>query len=125
MSVSVKLNHTITTSRNGHTKLRLVVEADGISPKIFAIEILPRSADKLKPLYRFSHVCSPSEMVEFPDDIPGDNCYFRTEDIEMIFDTVALASAVLERVQHDIRILVNAYNEFSEESSTVSGSTTF
>ena len=79
MSVSVKLNHTITTARKGHTKLRLVAEADGISPKIFAIEILPRSADKLKPLYRFSHVCSPSEMVEFPDDIPGYGDSGRTE----------------------------------------------
>ena len=125
MSVSIKLNHKITTARKGHTKLHLYVEAEDISPKIFAIELLPRSADKLKPLYRFSHVCSPSEMVEFPDSVPGDNCYFRTDDITMIFDTVTLASAVLDRVQHDIRTLVNAYNDFESDELNSEGSTSF
>ena len=87
MSASIQLDHTITTTEAGTVKLQCVATGTNISGKVFAIEVLPATATRNDPIYRFSHICSPAELVEFPEDDPGDNCYFRTDDITMIFDT--------------------------------------
>lgn len=117
MSISIELSHKVTTTDNGTVKLELVCTATGITEKVFAIELLPRSADKLTNLYRFSHVCSPAELVEFPDTVPGDNCYFRISEMEMLFDTPVTAGLVLDNIKHDIRKLVREYKELEEQQS--------
>lgn len=78
--------------------------------KVFAIEEFPASADSTNSVYRFSHVCSPAEMVEFPEDAPGENCYFRISNVRMLFDSVAIADSTADAVVGDIRQLKNEYN---------------
>lgn len=111
MTASLTLNSEVRTTRKGTTLLKLFVVGLDISPKVFAIEVLPSSADKLAPQVRFSHVCSPAELAEFPEDVPGDCCYFRVSEIEMLFDTPAFVEHVMKNMRHDINKLVNEYNE--------------
>ena len=59
-----------------------------VASAVFAIEVLPRSTDSLDPIYRFSHVCSPSELVEFPDYEPEDECYDEVQNIVKVLNYV-------------------------------------
>lgn len=114
MTASLTLNSEVRTTRKGTTSLKLFVVGYGMSPKVFAIEVLPGSADKLAPKVRFSHVCSPAELAEFPEDIPGDCCYFRVSEIEMVFDTKDFVEHVMANMKKDIGKLVREYNELAE-----------
>ena len=110
MTATVRLTHTVRRTSNGTVSLTFLAEGTNISSKIFAIEVLPKSADPEAPNYRFSHICSPSELIEFPADDPADSCYFRVDEIEIIFDTDKLVDSVIQHMQEDIRHLVNEYN---------------
>jgi hypothetical protein len=101
---------TVRTDR-GAVKITITATGNNITGAVFAIEVLPRSSDSLDPIYRFSHVCSPSELVEFPDYEPEDECYFRTNCIEMIFDTGVLAAQTYHSIERDVNALVKEYNQ--------------
>ena len=107
MAISITLTHSIKQTDKGTVKLELQTTATDTTEKVFAIEVLPRCADSLAPLFRFSHICSPSELVEFPDTVPGCACYFRTDEITMIFDTPVNAELVLQNIEKDIAKLVS------------------
>ena len=124
MSISISLNREVTFTDKGTVKLALTVTATDIDSAIFAIEVFPRSADALAPLYRFSHVCSPAELVEFPDEEAEDNCYFRVSNIEMIFDNSKYIDIVLKHITKDINFLVSEYKQL-EDSDGVSSTITF
>ena len=53
---------TVQTDR-GAVKITITATGNNITGAVFAIEVLPRSSDSLDPIYRFSHVCSPSELL--------------------------------------------------------------
>lgn len=124
MSASITLSKTVTETESGTVKLVLSCTATDVSPKVFAIEVLPSSADAPAPIYRFSHICSPAEMEEFPADVPGENCYFRTDSIEMIFDTHKILDHVIANVESDIAKLVRELNAL-ESGTSVTTSRTF
>lgn len=112
----------------GAVKLCIQTTGDGIPSAVFAIEVLPKSRDPKNVNYRFSHVCSLSELVEFPDEEDPEMCYFRTNDIEMIFDTIILAEATRNSILSDVNKLVLLYNmmndvEIRGTTITISGST--
>lgn len=113
MAASLTLNSEVRTTGKGTTSLKLFVVGYDISPKVFAIEVLPGSADKLAPKVRFSHVCSPAELAEFPEDAPGDCCYFRVSEIEMVFDTPDFVEHVMSNMKKDIAKLVREYNDLA------------
>lgn len=125
MAIEITLTSTLTTTEKGTVKLDLHTDGtQDVTSKIFAIEVLPRSADKLAPIYRFSHICSPAELTEFPDDQPGCSCYFRVDDITLIFDTPVHANLVLETVKGDIKKLVSELRAL-EANEGVIDTTTF
>lgn len=124
MPVSATLAYSIRYSEQGPVALELTVTAFGMSPKVFAIEALPKSADPMNSNVRFSHVCSPMELTEFPEDEPGDNCYYRVDRAEFIFDDDSLIDHVLENMRHDIGKLVNALNGLETAPDVVTGSFT-
>lgn len=112
----------------GAVKLCIQTTGDGIPSAVFAIEVLPKSRDPKNVNYRFSHVCSLSELVEFPDEEDPEMCYFRTNDIEMVFDTIILAEATRNSILSDVNKLVLLYNmmndvEIRGTTITISGST--
>ena len=111
MTATITLTNNIRKTRQGTVSLAFSAEGSGISSKIFAIEVMPKSADPEAPNVRFSHVCSPAELVEFPEDEPGDSCYFRVSDIELIFDTDKLVESVIRHMEEDAGRLVREYND--------------
>lgn len=124
MAASLTLNHKVTKTKAGTTSLALAVTGEGISSKVFAIEVLPKSADDKAPWYRFSHVCSPAELVEFPEDAPADCCYFRVSEAEFIFDTERPVQKVLDCMRLDLTKLVRAFNELDNNEAASEGSDT-
>jgi ABC-type microcin C transport system duplicated ATPase subunit YejF len=114
--------------QGGAYKLIVTTTGDGMPSAVFAIECLPKSADPKNVNYRFSHVCSLGELVEFPDEETAEMCYFRTNEIEMIFDSPVIAGQTLENLLKDINKLVLLYNQMSDleikgTTITISGST--
>lgn len=112
-TASIYISKDMTTTNKGAVKLTITATGENITSAIFAIEVLPRSSDELDPIYRFSHVCSPVELVEFPDYEPEDECYFRTDCIEMIFDTATLADKTLHSIESDVNSLAVEYNQLN------------
>lgn len=108
---TIELTKEVVKTTKGAVKLTIAAAGNNIEPAVFAIEVLPRSNDSLDPIYRFSHVCSPAELVEFPDYEPEDECYFRTDTITMVFDTATLAEMTWESIQKDVNALVKEYNQ--------------
>ena len=111
----------------GAIKLAVQTSSDTMPAAVFAIEVLPKSRDPKNVNYRFSHVCNLTELVEFPDEEDPEMCYFRTNAIEMVFDTIAIASKVREALIEDINQLVLVYNQMSDleikgTTVTISGS---
>lgn len=119
MSASITLNHTVKQTKGGTVSLLLRAVGYDVSSKVFAIEVLPRSADAVAPYYRFSHVCSPHELTEFPEDEPRDSCYFRVAEIELIFDTKDMVEHVMSNMKMDIRKLVRELNEIGSDDSII------
>lgn len=109
---TIEISQETVKTDKGAVKLTITAVGTNITSAVFAIEVLPRSTDNLDPIYRFSHVCSPSELVEFPDYEPmNDTCYFRTDCIEMIFDTAVLADLTYHSIEKDVNTLVREYNQ--------------
>jgi len=113
MAASITLSTQLYRTDSGTIKLVFSTVGLDISSKVFAIEVMPKSADTLAPSYRFSHVCSPAELIEFPEDEPQDNCYFRVNKVEMIFDTDKIIQSVMDNVKSDINRLVKEFNELN------------
>ena len=112
----------------GTTKLTVTTTSDDMPAAVFAIEVMPTSRDKTCSKYRFSHICSMQELVEFPDQEDPDMCYFRTDDIEMLFDRAQTAVDVLREIRADVERLVTQYNIANDppllgSTVTISGAT--
>ena len=119
---SISLVSDITEVTGGAVKLSLKAVGTDMPSEVFAIEVLPKSRDPKNVDYRFSHVCSVSELVEFPAEEDPTYSYFRTDEIEMIFDIVSLAIKVRDGVMADINKLVKLYNELN--AVVINGTTT-
>lgn len=120
----------VTELLDGAVKLSLKAVGEGMPSEVFAIEVLPKSRDPENVNYRFSHVCSVSELVEFPAEETAEECYFRTDEIEMVFDVITLALKVRDSILADVNNLVLLYNQLSDveihgTTITISGSTEF
>jgi hypothetical protein len=120
MSASLSLKRAIKITDNGTTLVTFTAIGEEMTSDVFAIEILPGSADPTCSHYRFSHVCHPSELLEFPTEETLDYSYFRTNEIEMIFDTPTPVECLTSRIVADLRHLMREYNEFSELDDTES-----
>lgn len=110
MAISISLNQTIKLTDRGTAQVTFKAEGSEITSKIFAIEVLPGSADKLSPHYRFSHVCHPSELLEMPESEMDEYSYFRTDEVEFIFDSPTPVDRVACSIRGDIAHLVNELN---------------
>lgn len=104
--IEATLKKSITTTQRGYVSLICKVIGAEMSGKVFAIEVLPRSIDTAAPYYRFSHVCSPTELTEFPEEEPHEYCYFRTDEVELVFDNKEKAELTYKHIKEDITALV-------------------
>lgn len=114
MPATLNIKTVTKRTKHGTISLKFTAEGEGISSKIFAIEVLPKSADKVAPYYRFSHICSATELIEFPEDEPRDCCYFRVGEIEMLFDTDLYVDKVIANMVADAAKLTREFNDLYE-----------
>lgn len=118
MPVSITLRQAVKHTVRGTCTMRFDADAFGCSSKVFAIEVLPKTADPRNPNIRFSHVCSPAELTEFPEDeASGGSCYFRTDSVEFIFDNNLLVDHVSLNMHNDVRRLADELNELDVSDS--------
>lgn len=108
---SLTIESNITNLDSGACKLHIQTSSETMPAGVFAIEVLPKSRDPKNVNYRFSHVCSVSELVEFPPEEDPDMCYFRTDDIELVFDTITIAKLTESSILKDINKLVLLWNQ--------------
>lgn len=125
---SITIESNITQIEGGFIKLAVKTTGDDMPSEVFAIEILPASKDPMAVPYRFSHVCKLTDLIELPPEQDPDKCYFRTDDIEMIFDTIDIALRTNQILRSDINKLVVAYNNMNDpemigSTVTISGYT--
>ena len=125
---SITIESNITQIEGGFTKLTVKTTGDDMPSEIFAIEVLPASKDPMAVPYRFSHVCKLTDLMELPAEQDPEKCYFRTDDIEMIFDTVDIALRTNQILRSDINKLVVSYNNMNDpemvgSTVTISGYT--
>ena len=125
---SITIESNITQIEGGFTKLAIKTTGDDMPSEVFAIEVLPASKDPMAVPYRFSHACKLTDLIELPAEQDPDKCYFRTDDIEMIFDTVDIALRTQNILRSDINKLVVSYNNMNDpemigSTVTISGYT--
>ena len=109
MSISIGLSHSYQVSDAGSVALTVTAIGKGVSSNIFAIEVMPESSSG-EPSYRFSHVCHPAELLEYPAEAPGDSVYFRVDTITCVTDTMLLASSMLDEMRSDVAELAAELN---------------
>lgn len=102
------------TEDKGVIKLSIKTSSDDMPAAVFVIEVLPTSRDPLAVPYRFSHICKMTDLVELPAEQDPDMCYFRTDDVEMLFDTTGIALETLKIIRSDINKLVEQYNALND-----------
>jgi hypothetical protein len=115
---SINIESNLTTIEGGFYKLNVVTTSEDMPQAVFAIEVLPASRDPLAVPYRFSHVCKLTDLIELPEGQDPEYSYFRTNDIEMIFDTLNLALETNQLIRSDINKLVVAYNNMNDPEVT-------
>lgn len=95
--------------RDDGIRIRLdVEEPTGITPKLFAYRLLPLNANTGESLGHFSHVCSPVDIAEYPEDAPGvDDSppWFRLEFVDVLVRSWAEADNFKASVLSDLRRL--------------------
>ena len=111
-NILVHVNASVTAKGSIYVKVKTTSKS--LPQKVFAIEVLPASKDKATKKYRLSHVCSPAELEEFPEDFDEESCYFRTDEIEMIFDTAKIAKLVIDQLRADVARLDTECTELYE-----------
>lgn len=116
MAAYITLNTDMKQAKGGNVRLMLWTNAFGMSNKVFAIEVLPRSADPSCARYRFSHVCSVSELVELPDYDNGETPYFRTDAVDFILEHASQVTPILQHMRADIRKLSMDFNVLNKDS---------
>jgi hypothetical protein len=99
-------------------RVRMDIEcAYDVTPNIFAYRNLPTDPKTGEKAAWFSHVCSPSDLEEFPNNapIPGHLPeWFRLNYVDVFLRSRIEADAFIEDVRSDVRRLVSTLNIMDE-----------
>lgn len=106
---TLTLTYSITTVAADTYKLHVESVGSDMPGEIFAIEVLPLSADAMNSNLRFSHVCCYSELLEFPAEQSVDASYFRVSEIDLIFDNADMMQKAVDNISADARKLKKSY----------------
>jgi len=82
--------------------------ADGMPTKVFAYRMLPVSPQTGKQVGHFSHICSPPDLAEYPEDGPTPGFspeWFRLSYVDVFIRSVEEAEDFISIVRGDVRRL--------------------
>jgi hypothetical protein len=81
-------------------------EADGISPEVFAHQVLPDTEGQPPSTSRFSHVASVADMLNLPDIPPVDgSTMWRRRFVDMLVAGKGDADGLLDGLKGDLEAL--------------------
>lgn len=104
------------------------VEAVGISPKIFAYRMLPLNPETLERVGTFSHVCSPVDLEEYPEDAAVEGSvppWYRLSYVDILVRSQAEADDFIATVLEDVDSLIATLNTMDTLPPSSRGSRTF
>lgn len=99
--------------RDDAIRVRIEVAcADGLpSDKIFAYRLLPKNPKTGSKRGFFSHICSPADLEDYPEDEPYPThvpSWFRLNYVDVLLRSTTEAEALIEDVRSDIRRLLRS-----------------
>lgn len=102
-----------TLGRDDAVRVRIEVAcADGLpSDKIFAYRLLPKNPKTGSKRGFFSHICSPADLEDYPEDEPIPTHvppWFRLSYVDVLLRSTTEAEAFIEDVRSDIRRLLRS-----------------
>lgn len=94
-----------------------VVEASGISPKIFVYHQSPAGVEG-NTFAVFDHVASPVDFQEIPEDAASETVpWYRTSKVEAWFRNVSDMKMAKQMMMDDIALLQKNYDELTSDGS--------
>lgn len=101
-----------TLGRDDAVRVRIEVAcADGLTDKIFAYRLLPKNPKTGAKRGFFSHICSPADLEDYPEDEPIPTHvppWFRLNYVDVLLRSTTEAEAFIEDVRSDIRRLLRS-----------------
>lgn len=117
MGVGIKLS--IATARwvqgdSEGMRLRVeVAEAYNVSDKIFAYRLLPTDPTTGVSAGSFSHVCSPADLEDYPENAPTGNtvpAWYRLNYVDLLLHSAEEAETMKTQIQEDVQLLIDQLN---------------
>lgn len=90
-----------------------VLSAAEMAERIFAYRMLPLNPTTGEKVGHFSHVCSPADVAEFPEDEPLDGHrpeWFRLNFVDVLVRSLDEAADFITKVRADVRRLKHTYD---------------
>lgn len=91
--------------------------------EIFAVEILPLTANPADATVRFSHVCDLADMNDFPTVRNNDYAYYRVGAVQLVLRNRLQADHVLKDLLAAVKSLMQQYTVYENTSSTAESTT--
>jgi hypothetical protein len=111
--VSWACSHYVLGKHDG-VRIRIVVVSARLMPlKVFAYRMLPKSPQTGAKEGYFSHVCSPPDIADYPEDgpvPPNRPEWFRLDYVDIMVRSMTEAEDFLEVVESDLRRLKRTYD---------------
>jgi hypothetical protein len=108
---------------NYHAGFRCRIEVMAVnnlpSEKLFAYIAVPVAGESGIKKGQFSHVCSATDLEEFPEDDPDPQSaeqFFRASVVDLVVPTKSIAEDFVSLVTTDVEMLVNTYQQFTDMS---------
>lgn len=109
-------------------RVRIDVVTVGVSAKLFAYRKQPFNVNTGERVGTFSHVCSPVDLEEFPEDAPNEGAvppWYRLDFVDIFVRSEAEADDFVKSVNEDLESLVYTLKIMNETPPARSGTTTF
>ena len=100
--------------------IRLRVEAssaEGLPDKIFAYQLLPTSPVTMARAGVFDHVCSPTDLEEYPEDAPlahQQPAWFRLSYVDVLVRSWAAVQLHRQHLHDDVAVLLTTLNRMDD-----------
>lgn len=130
-TLSVSLTWTISRWIENVTdavRVRIDATAVGTSAKIFAYRKQPLNVNTGERVGAFSHVCSPVDLAEYPEDAPAEDSvppWYRLDFVDLLVRSEVEADDLVRCVQEDVDSLIYTLKLANEIPPARSGSQTF
>lgn len=109
--MSITLSHRLDNDTTGVMRLRVWVShyTNGENPAVFAHQRYSMTPDDPGTVDRFSHVCSPADLEQYPLNAPTSNIrpFFRLTYCDLSFKSVEELERVWEGLKNDVGLLDN------------------